>query len=377
MSRADFLFIQSTTEVGGAEAVLLNAFAASEELRSRSIVATLGFGRGNLPERLRTIGVDVVEIEAGRLRDPLRLGRTILRLRELVRARGLRLIVGNGTHPQVYAGLLASMSGVPSVYYVHAIHREPLRRNGVIDILAIKSHYDLALANSKASMGALLRLRKRVSARVLYPGVPIPSLEAREVQMRRHELGAGSATVLFGVFGRLQRWKGQDLFVEAAARVVESVPEARFAIVGGSLFGLEPEFAVALRARIAKLGLQDRFTLTGFRTDVPELMAACDVVCHTSRVAEPFGMVVVEAMAVGRPIVATAGGGPGEVIQNGSNGRLVSSDSVPSLSEAMIELGKNAADRARLGEAGRTTVQNEFTSTRMAERMLSSLGELL
>ena len=123
--------------------------------------------------------------------------------------------------------------------------------------------------------------------------------------------------VLFGVFGRLQRWKGQDVFVEAAAEVARRHPQARFAIVGGSVFGLEPEFLEGLKRRVAELNLVDRLVFTGFRKDVAALMAACDVVCHTSRVPEPFGLVVIEAMMLGRPVIATRGGGPSEIIDSG------------------------------------------------------------
>src|SRR6516225_3788041 len=81
----DFLFVQSTTEVGGAERVLLNLFEASPELRRRSLIATLGFGSGDLPERLRLLGAEVVEIPRARLRQPLRLVGTINSLRRLAR----------------------------------------------------------------------------------------------------------------------------------------------------------------------------------------------------------------------------------------------------------------------------------------------------
>ncbi len=370
------MFVQSTTEIGGAETVLMNALSASEELRRRSLVVTLGFGRGDLPLRLRRAGVEVVEVDGGRLRRPLKVASTVRRLRNLARERGVRIAIGNGTHPQVYVSLLSMGTAMRAVYILHAIYREPLWRNGTIDILALLAPCDLLLANSRASMAAVSRLRSRVRVKLLYPGVPLPEVSLAAAQQRRAELGAGRDEVLFGVFGRLQRWKGQDVFVEAAAQVAQRLEQARFVIVGGSVFGLEPDFDAELRARIGHLGLEPRFVLTGFRSDIPELMAACDVLCHTSRVSEPFGMVIVEAMAQGRPVIATEGGGPSEIIEDGIEGRLVPPGSPEHLARAMGELGRDPSLRRRMGDAGRAKARDAFSSSLMSERLLTYLEEL-
>src|SRR5215467_961979 len=92
----DFLFVQSTTEVGGAESTLLNLFSHSPELRARSVIASLGFGEGDLPTRLRGVGAEVVELPRARLRDVVGFTRTVWTLRGLVRSRAIRVVVGNG-----------------------------------------------------------------------------------------------------------------------------------------------------------------------------------------------------------------------------------------------------------------------------------------
>ena len=339
-------------------------------------MVTLGFGHGDLPLRLRRVGAEVVEVDGGRLRRPLKVASTVRELTDLVRQRRIRVAIGNGTHPQVYVSLLSMVTGVRPVYFLHEIYRKPMWKNGIIDILALLGPCDLLLANSRASMAAISRLRPKVRVKLLYPGVPIPEVSLAASQQRRAELGAGGDEVLFGVFGRLQRWKGQDIFVEAAAEVAKRLQQSRFVIVGGSVFGLEPEFDAGLRARIGHLGLGPRFVLTGFRTDIPELMAACDVLCHTSRVAEPFGMVIVEGMAQGRPVIATEGGGPSEIIEDGVEGRLVPPGSPEHLARAMGELGRDPSLRRRMGDAGRAKARDAFSSSLMSERLLSYLEEL-
>jgi len=372
----DFLFVQSTTEVGGAEVALVNLFAHSPELRRRSIVATLGFGDGDLPSRLRAVGADVVELTPARLRNPLRLFSCLLALRRVVRTYRVRVVVGNGAHPQIFGGWTARLSGVKSAFMVNMIHAVPLRANDPRDVLAIRGPCDLILAISRASQRTLESLRPEVETRLLYWGTPHATVPDADRLAARAELGAGPGDVLVGVFGRLQRWKGQDVFVEAAARVSRQCPRTRFAVVGGSVFGLEPEFAEELRAAAGMLGISDRMVFTGFRTDVSTLMAACDIVCHTTRVEEPLGLVVLEAMGLGRAVIATDGGGPTEIIESEEMGLLIAGGDPAALAEAIVSLESDPERRRHMGARAAERVLSAFTIEVMAENLLRHLRGL-
>jgi glycosyltransferase involved in cell wall biosynthesis len=372
----DFLFVQSTTEIGGAESTLLNLFTHSAELRRRSLIVTLGFGEGDLPTKLRAAGADVVEIRGGRLRSPRAVGQTLLALRKLVRARGIKVVVGNGAHPQVFGGLAARLSGAKSVFLVNMIHAHPLWKNHPLDALAIRGPCDLLLAISRASQATLARLRPNVECRLLHWGTPIVEVPPLEGQGARAELGVGDEEVLLGSFGRLQRWKGQDVFVAAAVEVARLRPATKFVVVGGSVFGLEPEFFEELKTRAKTGGIADRVRFTGFRSDVPRLMAACDVVCHTTRVPEPFGLVIVEAMAQGRPVIATRGGGPSEIIESDADGLLVNPDDPQALVGAMIALIDDPARRRSMGRSAQALARARFSIDVMAEGLLRHLDGL-
>jgi glycosyltransferase involved in cell wall biosynthesis len=221
------------------------------------------------------------------------------------------------------------------------------------------------------------QLRPAVRNRLLYNGTPVREVAPADAAAARRELGAAEADVLIGVFGRLQRWKGQDVFVKAAGEVARARPNVKFAIVGGSVFGLEPEFLEGLRKQASVEGLADKLIFTGFRTDVPRLMAACDVVCHTSRVKEPFGLVIVEAMAVGRPVIATAGGGPSEIIASESDGVLVPPDDPAALGRAMLALVDDPQRRRAIGARGRELVRTRFSIDVMASELVKHLDELI
>ncbi len=372
MGETSFLFVQSTTEQGGAETILLNVFAASSEMRTRAAVVTLGFGNGDLPVRLRSLDVRVFELHAGRLRHPWAAMRTVCAIARLKRELGAQVIVGNGSHPQVYGALAARLAGAWSVHLVNMIHRVPLLVNHPIDLLAIAGPCDLAVAPSEASRRAMAHLRPKLPVEALHPGTPISPASAKEAAAARRELGASGDDLLFGIFGRLQRWKGQDVFIEAARRVAKE-PRARFAVVGGAVFGLEPEYERLLHQAAGEAGLGSRIVFTGHRTDVARLMAACDVVCHATRVPEPFGMVIVEAMAQRRPVVATRGGGPSEIVVDGVTGLLVAPDDSRGMADAMLRLASDATFRQGAGEAGLRRARDKFSATAYAERLVRRL----
>lgn len=374
--RRDFLFIQSTTEFGGAERVLLNLFSASEELRRRSLIVTLGFGGGDLPARLRVTGTEVVELKMPRLRKLWRLWPTFRALASLARGAGVRVVVGNGGHPQVIASLLSRLAGVRSAFLVHAIYRSRLLKNEPLDVLALTEPCDLMLAVSEAARAAVEKLRPSVQNRLLYNGTPIPVVTSDEARAARAELGVGDDDVLLGSFGRLQRWKGQDVFIKAAAEIARVRPRARFVVVGGSLFGLEPEFGEEIRRLAAAPELAGRLTFMGFQEDVARLMAACDVVCHTSRVPEPFGLVVIEAMALHRPVIATVGGGPSEIIASERQGVLIPPDDPGALAQAALSLIDDPDRRRLIGANGHDRVRAQFSIDVMASTLIRHLDEI-
>jgi glycosyltransferase involved in cell wall biosynthesis len=372
-AQRDFLFLQSATEMGGAETALLNLFAASAELRRRSVIVSLGFGKGDLPTRLRATGADVVELPPARIREPAKLLRTLLSIRGIVRERGARVLVANGAHPQIVGGLAARLARVRSVFLVNMIHAHPVWRNDPLDALALLGPCDLMLAISKASQANLERVRPGVETRLFYWGTPLPVVDPAEARRARAELGVADDQILIGSFGRLQRWKGQDIFIAAASAVARARPQSRFVVVGGSVFGLEPEYFEQLKRDVERFGLGDRLIFTGFRGDVARLMAACDIVCHTSRSAEPFGLVIVEAMAQGRAVIATRGGGASEIVASNALGVLVPSEDPDALAREINALIDAPALRRTMGDAAAAHVAAHFSIETMAANLIRHL----
>lgn len=168
------------------------------------------------------------------------------------------------------------------------------------------------------------------------------------------ELGAPEHGLCVGCVGRLRRLKGQDLLLEAFARLVAARPDALLVLVGDG--PLEPE----LRRRTAELGLADRVVFAGYRPDARAVMAACDVVALPSR-HEAFGWVLAEAMAEGAAVVGLEAGGIPEVVTHGVTGLLTPPEDVEALGAALVKLATDEALRRDLAQAGRAAVLGRFS----------------
>ena len=162
----------------------------------------------------------------------------------------------------------------------------------------------------------------------------------------RRELGVASGAPLVGTVGRLDWYKAQQYFIQAAKLIREAVPGARFLIAG------EGEKRAGLEAQAAELGLREDVIFAGHRRDIPEIMAAIDVFSLSS-VSEGFGRAAVEAMACGKPVVATRVGGLAEIVEDGVTGRLVPPSDAAALAGAIIGLLKDRELASALGAAGR------------------------
>jgi glycosyltransferase involved in cell wall biosynthesis len=165
----------------------------------------------------------------------------------------------------------------------------------------------------------------------------------------RRKLGLPLTGPLIGVVGRLQRWKGMHFLVEAMPAILRDHPDAHAVIVGGE-HAFEPEYPGFLRDRIASLQLDGRVRLAGLQSNVPQWMQAMDVIVHASD-NEPFGIVVIEAMALGKPVVAADTAGPKEIITPGLDGLLWQPGQVPSLVSAITRLLDEPAAASAMGAA--------------------------
>lgn len=237
----------------------------------------------------------------------------------------------------------------------------------------------LALKRSAKKAAALIAVSNAVrealgieSARVIHNGI-LPQKYQGEPGVLRRTLGVAHNEPLFGLIGRITPWKGHELFLEIAARWVEGGKAGRFLIIGEA-FNEDGEFEAALRNAVsASHSLSNRVRFLPFQDRLADTLCDLSAVLHTSLRPEPFGRVIIEAMAAGTPVIAAKQGGPAEIIAHGKNGFLVEAGVATGYFGQMDMLLKNPDVTAQIAQAARVTVSEKFA----VERVYNEFDTLL
>jgi L-malate glycosyltransferase len=204
----------------------------------------------------------------------------------------------------------------------------------------------------------------------VHEGIDVGRVEAAPPAKLHEELFLPHGAPIVGNVAALVPHKGQRHLVEAAALVIPQVPDARFVIAG------DGELRPSLERLIKGRRLEKHVLLAGFRPDVLSLHKAFDIFVMSS-VTEGLGTSLLDAMAAGKPIVATSTGGIPEVVADGLNGYLVPPRDHEAMASAIVRLLRDAELRRRLGAAGLTRVREQFSAERMVERTLNEYERLM
>jgi glycosyltransferase involved in cell wall biosynthesis len=328
---------------------------------------------GPMVQEFRNLGVDARELNAGRLRHLRRYARTVWSLRQLAKETRADVVFSWMAKAHLYGGPAAALAGVPAVWYQHGIPAS----SSWIDRLAALLPARGVIATSKVAAAAQARIWPTRNQRVVYPGVSLNRFDLRALpaqEVVRQELDLPTKGPLIGFLGRLQRWKGVHVVIESMPRVLAAFPHATCVIVGGR-HELEPGYSGYLSNRIAELHMEQHVRLVGFQSEISKWMHAVDVVVLPSD-NEPFGITVVEAMALGKPVIAGASGGPTEIITPGRDGLLVASDHPSAVSDAILILLGDDEFASSIGVAARQRAQ-QFGADRYARNLIEALTELV
>jgi glycosyltransferase involved in cell wall biosynthesis len=183
---------------------------------------------------------------------------------------------------------------------------------------------------------------------------------------------APAGTVRVGLVATFARWKGQDIFLDAIAKLPPDLP-ARFFIVGGSIYHTAgSQFSrEELQARAASLGVTGKVGFIGFQKDPLNIYRALDVMVHASSRAEPFGLTIVQAMACGKPVIVSNSGGAAELFTQNLDGIGVRPGNADDLASAISALVRNAAQRSTMGASARETAVRRFNRARLGPEFLA------
>lgn len=195
----------------------------------------------------------------------------------------------------------------------------------------------------------------------------------------RNGMSVPAGAPVIGIAGNIKRWKGQDTVIAAAALLKDKYPELRCLVIGeiSSERKDDRDYYGELTALARETGLGEDVIFTGYRRDIPDIINSLDVLVHASVEPEPFGRVIIEAMTIGTPVIASALGGPMEIIENGRSGFLVPPGNAEKLAEAAGRLLSDRERAASISEAARRRIDERFLIERNIRRIEEIYSELL
>ena len=311
-------------------------------------------------------GIDILPIRIAGDFDPF----TISEIAGIYRKRKIDIVIANVGKDIRLAGLAAKFVSGISVIALHQVDREI--KNNLRYRLTYNSLIKLIFVNSFATKNTLLKSAlwlKDEKIKVIHHGIDYQKYSETNNTDLRNQLGISQQDLIIGFIGRLSVQKGVKYMLDAFSLVAEKFKDVHLVIAGtGELEGMVKEF-------VTKFNLENRIHLLGFRKDIPNLMRTFDIFLLPS-LWEGFGIVLIEAMAAGKPVVATDTSSIPEIVEDGRNGILVLPENANAISNALTKLISEPELRTKLGKEGQKIVMEKFTIERMINNYEQIFSEM-
>jgi glycosyltransferase involved in cell wall biosynthesis len=393
------VFVNPIGAIGGAEKVLLTIFAAllttQPNIQLHLIVGT----DGSLIEQSEKLGVQVTVLklpeEFNQLGDSAFKGNSkaisgLILLLQLVKIlpsliKYLQtfhqllcqinpdLIHSNGIKTHLLTAF-AGVKGKPIIWHIHDFYGSRPLMAKILKLMSFRATQGIAISQAVAQ-----------DAKATLPSLPIEVIyNAIDINYFSPSLLTPSSSSLplqIGLVATFARWKGQDIFLEAAEQIVKTHPDLniRFCIVGGAIYKTRgSQFSEQeLNNKASHLGITDRIDFLGFQQDIVKIYHWLDIVVHASTQPEPFGLAIVEAMACGKPVIVSQAGGAAELFTHNYDAIGVPPGEPTALATAILDLLKNSQKRQIISEKARDTVTERFNHQRLGQQILAIYSDLL
>lgn len=363
------LFLDQQSWLGGAQRVL-DSVLGSLGTEFDTIVAfpNKGAFRSELEERgVKTLTVPIGTYRSGRKSYLEMAGFAVrslfcgIRLARTVRKHRIALVYINGPRCLLAGVIAAWLTGSPSVFHLHLILT---RRSELFLVSRLSRRISRIIACSRAAAQSLLNADPRLSEKteVLYSPVPVRN---EPVAGRTHgNIRTTTPGFTVGMVGRITEVKGQHLLLKAVGKLPANVRgKIRILIVGAPAPASKPDFRYAdeLRTIATEYGLMENITWAGYQTDLQSWYAAMDVLVQSALWAEAMGLVILEALQMGIPVIAARIGGIPEIIDDGTNGLLVTPGDEDALRQALARFVEDNSLREHLQHGARSCLDDRFT----------------
>jgi glycosyltransferase involved in cell wall biosynthesis len=365
------LYLHHTGQFAGAENSLLHL--ATHLDRSLFFPVFMCPSIGDFPKRLREKGISVIHHEFGANSQILRLMRTLVDLRKVIREQRIALLHANGPQTNVPAGIIGRFLGLSVIW-----HTRNCLRQGMIDIDRMTGFLpDRIICNSEAVRSRFLGGRVEKKTVTILNSIDLSDYDTSiSGESVRDLWGIPRTAKVVGIVGRLGHEKGHQTLIQALGRLKQKFPDLWLLVVGGHVFEEDSGLPDSLKKMVKDLGVENRVVFTGHQDHVQPFYAALDVFILATDL-EACGRVLFEAMAMGKPVIGTGNGGTPEIVVDRVTGLLFPYGDVEALSERIAWLLERPAEMARMGISGRRRVEENFTIERYMEKTQKVYLELL
>lgn len=393
------LYLNPVGQIGGAEAVLLDVLAGVRDAEPDWPLYLILGEPGPVAERASKLGVSVSILpfppavarlgdagaggpagrEVGKLALARRLGFALPRiwayraqLRRAIAEIQPDLLHSNGFKMHLL-GLWSRPGKIPLIWHIHDYVSRRMLMAKLMKMSA--GQCAVAVTNSTSVSSDLAALCPGLQVETVLNAIDLnrfsPQGPQLDLDQRAGLPPAAPGTIRVGLLATMARWKGHAVFLEALSKIPAEVP-IRGYIVGGALYQTDgSQWTIAgLKALAASLGVADRVGFTGFTDQPASAMRALDIVVHASTDPEPFGLVIVEAMACGRAVIVSHAGGAAEIVREGIDALTHTPGAAAELAQRIEQLAQDASLRARLGGAGRFRAEKLFDRGRLAADLI-------
>jgi glycosyltransferase involved in cell wall biosynthesis len=323
--------------------------------------------------------IDVLEIRhyslPGKIQHIIRVLRTVCGILRLSRKHRFVLIHTNTSF--IFAGALAAkILRIPHVWHIHEIITQPKFWKVFSYLIPRLSSVVVAVSQAVKEhlvAGDSLNAKKTI---VIHNGISYVPFRKADAKRVRDELHIDGKELLIGMVARVNWWKGQDVFLMLAKELLKTRHDLKFILVGGPHRGDDRSLA-SLHEEIRKSSLERSVYLLGYRRDIPDVMAALDIIIIPSTQPDPFPTVALEAMYSGKPVVSFSHGGIPEMMMDGMTSNLVVPVDLQGMAGTVRRLIDDPDLRVRLGRAGKMRCEEQFTSTSFIQKFEATYSDLL
>jgi glycosyltransferase involved in cell wall biosynthesis len=315
---------------------------------------------GELAEKMKAIGAEVIFLNTGRLRSPNPY--TIKKLISIIKEKEIALIHTDSTTETFYAGIAARIMKVPLIWHIRARDGEWLLDR----ILSTLSTKLILVADAVRTRFKSTNKRK---APTIYNGIDLEEFDSSAAPLSvRKEFNIDNDTVLLACIGRIEEKKGQEYLVAA----MKHAADVKLILAGRA----DETYLKRIKTMCDELGVSDRVIFAGQRDDIPALLRSSDILAFPT-LTEAFSRVILEAMAAAKPVIATDTGGNPEAVTDTVTGYIVRTKDPEALAEKIRNLVQNEERKNQMGTAGRRMVEEKYDIRNIVRQIEDEYIEVL